>query len=436
MILGGYRDPQTQGIPVKPGRRAILSWCLFDWANSPYPTIVITFVFSAYFAKGVVGDEIEGTVLWSRAIATAGFLVAILGPLLGAVADRTGRLKSWIAIFSLGCVFATGSLWFVTPDRSSIALALVAVVIATVCFEVVTIFYNATLPEMGPANRIGRIGGWGWGAGYIGAIACLGLCLVTLIQTETPPFGLDPEQAETVRATVIVVGFWWLLFGWPFLAFVRDRPSTGVGLWAAARTGIPKLWATVKDLKRRRHAGMFLLARMIYVDGLVTLFQFGGLYAAGTFGMSFAAIIKFGIAMNVAAGAGAFGFAWVEDRVGAKQTIVIALAGLIGFGAAVLMAPSAYWFWIFGLSMSVFIGPVQSASRGLMIQLSPPDSRAEMFGLYALSGKSTSFLGPLIFGLVTAGFESQRAGMATILMFWIVGLALLATVRVNAGSNN
>jgi UMF1 family MFS transporter len=169
---------------------------------------------------------------------------------------------------------------------------------------------------------------------------------------------------------------------------------------------------------------------------LVTLFQFGGLYAAGTFGMSFAAIIKFGIAMNAAAGAGAFGFAWVEDRVGAKQTIVIALAGLIGFGAAVLMAPSAYWFWIFGLSMSVFIGPVQSASRGLMIQLSPPDSRAEMFGLYALSGKSTSFLGPLIFGLVTAGFESQRAGMATILMFWIVGLALLATVRVTAGSND
>jgi UMF1 family MFS transporter len=181
---------------------------------------------------------------------------------------------------------------------------------------------------------------------------------------------------------------------------------------------------------------MFLLARMIYVDGLATLFQFGGLYAAGTFGMSFDAIIKFGIAMNVAAGAGAFGFAWVEDRIGAKQTIVIALVGLIGFGAAVLMAPSAYWFWIFGLGMSVFIGPVQSASRGLMIQLSPLDSRAEMFGLYALSGKSTSFLGPLIFGLVTAGFESQRAGMATILVFWIVGLALLATVRVNAGSND
>jgi MFS transporter, UMF1 family len=419
---------------MTPGRRAILSWCLFDWANSPYPTIVVTFVFSAYFAKGVVGNEIEGTVLWSQAIAIAGILVAVVGPLLGAIADQTGGRKPWIAAFSLGCILATCALWFVTPDRSSITLALVAVAVSTVCFEIVTIFYNATLPEMGPAHRLGRIGGWGWGAGYIGAILCLALCLFGLIQREVPPFGLDSSNAEHIRATVIVVAAWWVVFGWPFLVFVPDRPATGVSLTRAMSRGVPRLWKTVKNLRRDRHIATFLIARMLYVDGLATLFQFGGLYAAGTFGMSFAEIIQFGIAMNVAAGLGAFGFAWLEDRVGAKPTIVIALIGLIVFGVMVLIAASAYWFWVFGLSLSLFIGPVQSASRGLMALLSPPASRAEMFGLYALSGKSTSFLGPLVFGLVTAYFESQRAGMATILVFWILGLLLLTMVRVNTTS--
>jgi MFS transporter, UMF1 family len=419
-----------------PGRRAVLSWCLFDWANSPFPTVIVTFVFSAYFAKGIVGDEIEGTVLWSQTIAVAGILVAIAGPLLGAIADQMGRRKPWIIGFSLGCVLATAMLWFATPERNSIMLALVAVAIATVCFEVVTIFYNATLPEMGPVNRLGRIGGWGWGAGYIGAIFCLVFCLFGLIQNDTPPFGLDPDKAENVRATVIVVALWWIIFGWPFLVFVPDRPATGATIGSAVRDGVTKLWRTLKNLKRDKNTAMFLIARMLYVDGLATLFQFGGLYAAGTFGMSFAEIIQFGIAMNVTAGIGAFAFAWIEDRVGAKVTIMIALVGLITFGSLVLVAPSAYWFWINGLAMSLFIGPAQSASRGLMARLSAPDARAEMFGLYALSGKSTSFLGPLLFGLVTAHFDSQRAGMATILVFWIAGLALLALVRVNRASDS
>jgi MFS transporter, UMF1 family len=415
---------------MNPGRRAIFSWCLFDWANSPYPTIIVTFVFSAYFAKGIVGDEIEGTVLWSQTIAVAGIVVALAGPLLGAVADQTGRRKPWIAGFSLGCILATAALWFATPDRDSITLVLVAVAVATICFEVATIFYNATLPDMGPSNRLGRIGGWGWGAGYIGAIFCLVLCLFVLIQNKTPPFGLDPDNAENVRATVIVVALWWVLFGWPYLAFVPDRPTTGMGLGSAMRAGTTKLWKTLKNLRHDSNTATFLIARMIYVDGLATLFQFGGLYAAGTFGMGFAEIIQFGIAMNVTAGLGAFAFAWLEDRAGAKSTIMIALIGLIVFGALVLVAPSAQWFWIFGLSLSLFIGPVQSASRGLMARLAPPDAQAEMFGLYALSGKSTSFVGPLLFGLVTAHFESQRAGMATILAFWIIGFALMALVRV------
>jgi UMF1 family MFS transporter len=427
------RDPAPEGL-VMADRRAIASWCLFDWANSPTPTVIVTFVFSAYFAKGIVGDEVEGTVLWSQAIAIAGIIVAVTGPLLGAVADQTGRRKPWIGAFSLACVLASAALWFAEPNRDWITYTLVAVAISTVCFEVVTIFYNATLAEMGPPERLGRIGGWGWGAGYIGAIFCLVLCLFVLIQNPNPPFGLDPDQAEPVRATALVVAVWWIVFGWPFLAFVPDRPAIRMSPVAAARAGVAKLWRTLKNLKRDRDVTLFLIARMFYVDGLATLFQFGGLYAAGTFGMSFAEIIQFGIAMNVTAGIGAFAFAWLEDKAGAKPTIMLSLIGLIGFGAMALIVTEAKWFWVYGLCLSLFIGPVQSASRGLMACLSPPDARAEMFGLYALSGKSTSFLGPLIFGIVTAQFDSQRAGMATILAFWIAGMALLALVRVQHSS--
>jgi UMF1 family MFS transporter len=168
---------------------------------------------------------------------------------------------------------------------------------------------------------------------------------------------------------------------------------------------------------------------MLYADGLATLFQFGGLYAAGTFGMSFAEIIQFGIALNVTAGIGAFLFAWVDDWIGAKPTIAISLVGLIGFGFAVLVVEDVAWFWIFALALGIFVGPSQAASRTLLTQMAPAAVRAQMFGLYALSGKATSFLGPALLGWATVALGSQRWGMATILLFWIAGLALLAFVR-------
>jgi len=418
------------------GWRAIFSWCLFDWANSPQPTIIVTFVFSAYFAKGVVGDEIEGTVLWSHAIAASGLLVAVLSPLLGAIADQRGRRKPWVAIFSGGCILSSGALWWVMPEPSSIPLALVSVGIATMCFEFVTVFYNASLPDLASSTTIGRISGWGWGAGYVGAIFCLVLCLVLLIQNETPPLGLDPNQAENIRATALVVVIWWIVFGWPYFSFVPDGKASNKSFGLSVRDGTAALWRTVRNLRDHTNIAKFLVARMLYADGLATLFQFGGLYAAGTFGMDFSEIIKFGIAMNITAGVGAFAFAWLDDWIGSKRTIMAALAGLIGFGALILAVDKTFWFWVFGLSLSLFIGPVQAASRTLLARLSPTDMRAEMFGLYALSGKSTSFLGPMIFGWTTLFFESQRAGMASILGFWIAGLLVLTIVEDSAISRD
>ncbi|UUX47981.1 MFS transporter [Nisaea acidiphila] len=411
------------------GRRAAMSWCLFDWANSPLPTVIITFVFSAYFARGVVGDEVEGTVLWSRALTIAGLAVAILAPVLGAIADRSGPKKPWIAGFSLLAILAAGALWYVHPDPGDTLLALVAVGLVLIGTEFANIFYNAMLGGIAPPGKLGRIGGWGWALGYLGAIVCLLIALLGFVQAETPPFGLDKAEAEHVRATALLAAGWFVIFSLPLLLWVPDDEHTPAPLLQAAREGLGTLWRTLCSLRHHRDIWIFLIARMLYADGLATLFQFGGLYAAGTFGMSFAEIIQFGIALNVTAGIGAFLFAWIDDWIGPKPTIAISLVGLIGFGIAVLVVEEVAWFWIFALALGIFVGPSQAASRTLLTQMAPEAARAQMFGLYALSGKATSFLGPALLGWATVAFDSQRWGMATILLFWIAGLALLAFVR-------
>ncbi len=416
----------------KPGtKKAIFSWCLFDWANSPQPTIVVTFLFSAYFAKAIVENEIEGTFLWSQAIAISGIVVAVFGPLLGAIADNLGRRKPWILVFSGLCIASTLALWFATPHRTSIPLALISVGVAATCFEFSIIFYNATLPALAPTKRLGRISGWGWGAGYIGAIICLTLCLLLLIQNNKPPFGLDQADAEHIRATVFVVGIWWILFGWPFFAFVPDSSSTNLTFAKSVVQGLVSVYTTIKQIQHYRNITVFLLARMLYADGLVVLFQFGGLYAAGTFGMNFSEIIQFGIAMNISAGLGAFVFAWLDDKLGSKVTIILSLLGLIVFGTTLILIESIFWFWVLGLALSLFIGPTQAASRTMLARLAPEGKRTEMFGLFALSGKCTAFLGPMLFGWATLVFETQRAGMATIIGFWLFGLVLLIFVKEN-----
>jgi MFS transporter, UMF1 family len=164
---------------------------------------------------------------------------------------------------------------------------------------------------------------------------------------------------------------------------------------------------------------------MLYTDGLNTLFAFGGIYAAGTFGMSFQDILVFGILLNITAGLGAFGFAWIDDFVGAKFTILFSIAALIGLGTAILLIDSKLWFYVLGCGIGVFIGPAQTASRSFYARIIPPDLATEFFGLYALSGKITAFLGPALVGWVTFWAGSQRLGMATILLFFLAGYLLM-----------
>ncbi|MBL6957544.1 MAG: MFS transporter [Rhodospirillales bacterium] len=409
-------------------KRGLLAWCLYDWANSAFPTVITTFVFAAYFTKAVAADAVAGTELWGYAMSLSALCVALLSPVFGAVADHAGRRKPWIAFFTLICIGASMMLFGTRPQPSDILWALLWVAIANFGFETAMVFYNAMLPDIVVHSRLGRLSGWGWGLGYLGGLACLVVALVFFVQPETPLFGLDKETAQHVRATGPLVAAWMALFALPLFLWTPDTPRRDLSLAQATRRGLATLADTLRNIRQYRDIVRFLIARMIYTDGLNTLFAFGGIYAAGTFGMSFEDLIIFGIGMNVTAGLGAALFAWVDDRIGPKRTIIISVAALIVLGAIILVIQSVTLFWVVGLSLGIFVGPAQAASRSMMAHMAPPDLRTEMFGLYALSGKATAFLGPALLGFVAATFDSQRAGMATIVVFFAVGLGLLLTV--------
>lgn len=421
-MAGRIENPSTS-------RRALMSWCMYDWANSAFPTVIVTFVFSTYFTEAVARNTVLGTAQWGYALAASGLAIALLAPVFGAVADKRGRRKPWLAAFTSLCVIATAALWFIRPDPSDVLWALVLFGVANAAFEIATVFYNAMLPGIVPQRRIGRLSGWGWGLGYLGALTCLALVLVVLVQPAVPRFGLDKTTAEHIRAAAPLVAAWIAIFCVPLFLFTPDAPATGIPIAEAVREGISDLYRTLRYIRDHANIGRFLLARLLYIDGLNTLFAFGGIYAAGTFGMDTGEIIRFGIALNVTAGLGATLFAWVDDWIGARRTILLALLGIVGFGIPLLMTDSKTLFWVLALSFGVFMGPAQAASRSLMARIAPPEKMTEMFGLFALSGKITAFLGPAVLAWVTVAFASQRAGMATVFVFVAAGALALLTVK-------
>lgn len=408
-------------------RRAVAAWCLYNWASHSFPSVITTFVFATYFTQAVAPNPVLGTTWWGHAQATAGLTIAILSPILGSVADLTGRRKLWLAGFTILDVLCIGALWFVAPSPASVWLGLIGIALATIAYEVATVFYNALLPEIAPQTHMGRISGWGWGIGYVGGIIALAIVLMVFVQAAVPPFGLDKTAAEPVRAAAPFSALWFAVFAVPLFFFVSEPRGSKMPLGAAVRRGLADLWATVVALwtSDRRYVLWFLLAQMIYTDGLTTLFAFGGIYAAGTFGMTLSEVIVFGIALNLTAAVGALAFAWVDDWIGPRRTIALALAAIIVLSISLLLIASKIWFWALALLLGVFFGPAQAASRSLIARVAPETHRTQMFGLFALSGRVTAFIGPAVLASATAAFDSQRAGMATIVVFFATGLALL-----------
>ncbi len=410
-------------------RRAAMAWVLYVWADHAFATIVATFVFATYFTQAVAEDPVTGTSQWVLMQTVAGFAVALLAVPLGAIADTGGRRNLLLGACLAVLVAATAGLWFVKPDPSYVLLALVLAGIGTVAYEVATIFYNAMLPDIAPRERYGRLSSFAWGAGYGGGLAALVVALVLLVQPDPPLFGLDQAAAEPIRACAILAAIWALAFGWPALVYI-PKPATTRPWGQAVRAAWAELGTTLRAAVRDPVLRRFLIARMLFMDGLVTLFAFGGIFAAGTFGFSARDVLLFGIGLNITAGLGVLAFAFIEDRIGPKAAIMISLWALVVLGTPALIVTDPFWFWVFGLALGLFVGPAQSASRSMMAHMAPPDARAAWFGLFALSGRVTAFVGPLFLALATSLFQSQRAGMATILVFLAAGAIALIGLRI------
>jgi len=424
--------PPTSPTPVRDVPRIIWSWAFYDWANSAFTTLVVTFIYSTYFTQAIAPDEVTGTTWWSRGIGLSAVLIALLSPIMGAAADRGGTRKRSLAVATAVCVGGSVVLAFIAPGMPHAALlALGVFVVANVAFEMSMVFYNAFLPTIASQEKIGRVSGYGWGLGYVGGLVCMVIALIGFVRPEVPWFGLSTENGFNIRATNLLVAGWYLVFSLPLFLNVPERPTGAKAL--NLREAFAELGRTFRAVGRYREVAKFLIARLIYNDGLVTVFAFGGIYAAGTFGMPLPEVIVFGITLNVFSGLGALAFGFVDDKLGGKTTVLVTLVALCAATLLAVWAPTEPWLWAAGILIGIFVGPNQSASRSLMGRFVPEKHQAEFFGFFAFSGKITSFMGPILLGTATAMFSSQRAGVATVLLFFIVGGGLLLTVRERAG---
>ncbi|MCH8991327.1 MAG: MFS transporter [Acidobacteria bacterium] len=388
-----------------------------------------------HHSRGVRGDlrRRDQTSLPRRRVVSAGGARRGRNVYRGAAADRGGARRTFLIISTLVCVAATTLLAFVTPDQSNAVLkALTVFIIANVAFEIGMVFYNAFLPTVASPERIGRVSGYGWGLGYAGGLGCLVVALLGFVGLPglEPLLTLSTEQAFNVRATNLLVAGWFLIFSVPIFLWVRD-PAEGTGGIHIGQA-FADLKATAHKIRQYRQIIRFLLARLVFNDGLVTVFAFAGIYASGTFDFSQSDIIVFGIVINVAAGLGAWVFGIMDGRRGGKSTIMVSLAALSVATLIAVFAPTRAWLWVAGIGIGIFAGPNQSASRSLMGRFVPERHQSEFFGFFAFSGKATAFLGPLLLGILSEAY-GQRVGVSVVVLFFLAGGALLWTVDEKEG---
>ena len=450
--------------------RGQLSWALFEFARSPYISLIYVFVFPPYFASVVIGDPVRGQEAWSLANTIVGVCVALLAPLLGAISDRTGPRKPWLAAVALVMSLCCMLLWFAMPGAQGglpVSAILLLIVILATCFQFTEVFHNAMLASIARADRVGGLSGLGIATGNLGTLTAMVVMLfgvalpasgVTLggLLPEAPLFGgLDVGRHEHNRIAGPVAGIWFLVFIVPLLLWTPDRPSTGVAAGQAIREGLEQLWLTVKRARQVSNVGLFLLARMLYTDAKVAILAYSGIYAAGIFGWELVELLLFALMLAPFSISGGFIGGWLDNRFGPKRAIELSV-GLtcVGLLGAVSTTPTEILFmpydtgaaaplWSFPyfqtlpeavyIAMFMLLGITITAafctSRSLMAQIAPVSMMSQFFGLYALSGTATAFLGHALVAAFTRAFDSQRAGFASLAILLAAGLALVFWVR-------
>ncbi len=459
MTAGG-----TERSPAGAGKLGLTGWVLFDWATQPFYTLVVTFLFAPYFVNGFVADPAYGSALWAYATGIAELVAALLAPVVGAIADAGYRRKPWIAAFSLLLVIGLCGLWFAAPGQLQfLPVVLLCFAMATIGAELATVFNNAMMPDLVSSRRLGSLSGLGWAAGYAGGLLSLVLFsgfLVadpqsghTLLSLD-PIFPLDAATREGDRLVGPFAALWYLIFVLPLFLFTPDRPAI-VPVAIPVRAGLFRLAEGIKDLvAHHRQIAHFLLARMLYADGLGAVFAFGGIYAASVFGWGATELGLFGIVLTIAGAIGAAFGGVLDDRFGSKRVIecglVLFVLGAIGVlsvaktevlfvlpvnakapESGAFSSPGEQVILAFAILIGLASGPVQAASRTLLARLSPPEKITEFFGFFSFSGKVTAFAAPILIGVVTAASGNQRLGIAMSLVFLMGGLVLLRRLRLD-----
>jgi UMF1 family MFS transporter len=454
-----------QAIEGRASRRGIWGWMFFDWAQQPFHTLIITFVFAPYFAAAVAPDAAKGQELWGYATGIGGLLIALSSPVLGAIADATGPRKPWVLFFSVLGVIGCSMLWFAVPGMENIGWMLFIIALAVFGMEFAAVFNNAMMPDLVPRAELGRLSGSAWGLGYVGGLISLVLVLGfmsaspesgrTLLGLE-PVLGLDPAMREGDRAAGPLTALWYVIFVLPMFLFTPDiaRRASASG---AIRRGLVRLGNTLKGLPRERSYFSFLMSSMFYRDALNALYTFGGIYAAGVLGWSIIQIGIFGILANLTGAIGAWSGGRLDQRYGPR--FVVAISAVVLTFCCILVISTTQTevlfisvaaagetsalpdiiFYVAGALIGAAGGSLQAASRTLLVDQVDHDRVTEAFGLYALSGKATTFIGPLSIAVATGFFASeafglstqdaQRLGVTPIIVLFVIGLVLLPWVK-------
>ena len=425
-------------------KRTIFSWSIYDFANQPFTTIILTFVYSTFFVDFIAPSPEEGAVMWGRAVTISALFIAALSPIMGSLADKGGYRKLFLVFWTWICVVFSFLLYF--PVKGDIFTALMFFCIANIGFEMGGIYLNAYLPDIAPKNKIGRISGYGWSFGYVGGLIALAICFIIFIYPENPinPISgvlLNKNTGEHIRIINIFIAIWFFVFSLPTFIFVKDNNISKKINTTIIIESFKSLSKTFHEIKKYKEVLKFLIARLVYNDGLITVFAFGGIYAKEVFKFTFNEIFIFGIVLNITAGLGAFLLGFADDLIGGKKTIQISNFGFIFACILAILAPgleSPYisgknLFWVAGTLIGVFSGPNQAASRSLMARMIPKNKENEFYGFFAFSGKATAFAGPLLFSTAVSITGDLRYSLAVVAVLFFVGIILLNNVNEQKG---
>ena len=444
--------------PQAVNKRGIISWMLFDWAAQPFFTVVITFIFGPYFVSRLVSDPALGQAAWGYTIAISGVVIAVLSPVLGAIADASGARKKWIGFFAVIQIVSLSLLWFAAPN-TSLWLPMLLIILATIAAEFSVVFNDSMMPRLVSKADVGRISNIAWGLGYAGGLLVLFAVLLfmaanpvsgkTLIGL-SPWFGLNPLLGEDARITGPVAALWYFVFIIPLFLFTPDS-SSGLSLKQAISTGMQALKGTLSELKTRAPLLRFLIARMIYQDGINGLLALGGTFAAGMFAWQTVEMGVYGILLLIIAIAGCYAAGKIDSRMGSKKVVLMSLLCLVFATLGIVSTGPGYTLFgllplspadsgglfgtaaekvyiLFGLCIGLVFGPAQASSRSYLARSVGISEAGKFFGIYSLSGRATSFIAPMLVASITLATHSARLGMCVLIIFLAVGyLLLLAT---------